>query len=416
MRSSLFVGFCIAAVAIGSGAAPAATTNGDERAPMETAAVAALPEMSDHWVWVPDRLIQHSMLYDGDTGEVLGMVDSPSLLTPKTPLVVRSRGEIYTADITHSRGMRGDRLDFISIYDLETLDYKAEIVIPTMVGSSNASLNYAELIGDRFMAVFNQFPLVSVSIVDLERRSFVEEIPIGGCAGIFPVDAVRFASLCGDGTTLLVSLDEDGRKSGFEQSERFFDAVEDPVVMSAGRNGMRWTFVTFAGDVHTVDYSGGAAGGKPRVEERWSLLRASDRDAKWRPGGLQQVALHRATNRLYVVMHQGDPGSHKAPGPEIWVYDIGAQQRVARIEAPNLTASFLASFMGVSPQSFTYRLLDWTLPSEGVHAIAVSQDASPLLFVRHATLGSVGVIDAMTGETLRFLTETGLAGPTLRVP
>ncbi len=381
-------------------------------APMETASVARLPALGPHWVWIPDRLIQHNMLYDGDTGEVLGMVDAPSLLTPKTPLVVPSRGEIYSVDIAHSRGLRGERIDFVSIYDLETLDYEAEIVFPTLAGSSNASLAYAELIGERFLAVFNQFPEVSVSIIDLVARRFVGAIPIGGCAGIFPVDAQRFASLCGDGTTLLVTLDAAGRKASFEQSERFFDVVSDPVFMAAGRDGQSWTFVSFAGEVTRVDYTGAT----PVAGEGWSMLAEADRHAKWRPGGLQHVALHAGSQRLYVVMHQGEAGSHKEAGPEIWVFDLATRTRVARIEVPNLTASFLASFMQVPVDGLAYSLMEWILPAGGAHTIAVSQDAAPLLFVRNGMLGSVGVVDALTGETLRFLTETGLTGPTLRVP
>ena len=61
-------------------------------------------------------------------------------------------------------------------------------------------------------------------------------------------------------------------------------------------------------------------------------------------------------------------------------------------------------------------MLAWALPSPGVHTIAVTSDSAPLLFARSAEMGAVAVIDALTGETERILTEAGLAGPTLRVP
>jgi hypothetical protein len=48
--------------------------------------------------------------------------------------------------------------------------------------------------------------------------------------------------------------------------------------------------------------------------------------------------------------------------------------------------------------------------------VAVTQDANPLLFVRHADLGAVGVLDALSGEHLRDIEETGLSGATLVVP
>lgn len=281
-----------------------------------------------------------------------------------------------------------------------------------MMGQSNASLAYAELVGDRFLAVFNQFPEISVSIVDLERRRFVEAIGIAGCAGIYPVDDRHFATLCGDGTMALVALDDDGRKAGITASERFFDPVKDPVAMPGGRSGTRWTFVSFEGMVHGVDF----ANGTPRVESAWSLLDEADRSERWRPGGLQHVALHAPTNRLYVAMHQGEAGSHKQAGPEVWVFDVTEKKRLARFELPNLTAAFLVGAAGVESGSFVETLMNWIIPSEGAHALVVSQDDDPLLFVRNAQLGAVAVIDAMTGETLRMLTETGLAGPTLRVP
>jgi hypothetical protein len=280
------------------------------------------------------------------------------------------------------------------------------------MGQSNASLAYAELLGDRFFAIFNQFPNISVSIVDLENDRFVEEIVIAGCSGIYPVDEQHFATLCGDGTTALVALDADGRKTGITPSERFFDTLKDPVSMAAGRNGQRWTFVSFEGFVHTVDFGSGT----PEVAEAWSLLDDTDRRETWRPGGLQHVALHAPTNRLFVAMHQGGAGSHKQAGPEIWVFDVAEKSRLARFEPPNLTAAFVASSVGIEPGSLMDRLMSWVLPSGGVHAIVVSQDASPLLFARNAERGAIAVMDADTGESLRILTQAGLAGPTLRVP
>ena len=54
--------------------------------------------------------------------------------------------------------------------------------------------------------------------------------------------------------------------------------------------------------------------------------------------------------------------------------------------------------------------------ADTVHPIAISQDASPLLFMRNAGLGAIGVVDPDEGEVVRILGEAGLFGPTLRVP
>ena len=56
------------------------------------------------------------------------------------------------------------------------------------------------------------------------------------------------------------------------------------------------------------------------------------------------------------------------------------------------------------------------MPNIGVHSIAVTQDSQPLLFVRNADLGAVGVLDAQSGEHLRNIDETGLSGALLVVP
>ncbi len=388
---------------------PAHAARADE--PTETPGVARLPaEPGAHWVWVPDRLLQHSILFDGDTGVMLGAIDSAATLTPKAPVL--ARGHFYSVDLAYSRGLRGDRIDFVSIYDAVTLGYTSEIMLPTRQGQSNASLQYAELLGDRFLAVFNQFPNISVSIVDLEKNEFVQEINIAGCAAIYPVDRRHFATLCGDGTATLVALDPTGHQAGLVASEPFFDPVKDPVFIAAGRNGTAWTFVTFKGQARTVDF----AGGKPRVGAEWSLLDEMDRRENWLPGGLQHVALHAPTNRLFVIMHEGGPGSHKEAGSEIWVFDVNERKRIARFPAPNVTGAFLAAMANVERGGWIDSAMQWGIPSQGVQVIVVSQDDHPVLFARHSEVGAVAVMDANTGETLRMLDEAGLTGPTMRVP
>ena len=51
-------------------------------------------------------------------------------------------------------------------------------------------------------------------------------------AGIYPAGPLRFATLCGDGTTLLVKLDPEGAPIATERSDAFFDVIEDPVMMA----------------------------------------------------------------------------------------------------------------------------------------------------------------------------------------
>ena len=95
--------------------------------PEERGVIATLPPPGDHWVWVPDRLFQHSLLYDGDRGTVLGMIDAGAMLTPMPPLWSRSRGEIYSIDTAYTRFKRGERLDYVTIYDARTMGVVGEI-------------------------------------------------------------------------------------------------------------------------------------------------------------------------------------------------------------------------------------------------------------------------------------------------
>ena len=404
---------CTVALAATVLAVTTSATPRDEGAPAsETATITAPPAIDGRMVWVPDRLLSHSLLVDGDTGVVLGMIDTPNQLMFAPPLFSPSRQEIYSADIVYARGTRGARSDFLTIYDAKTFRPVGEVDVPTRAGQSNVSYGYVELLGDRFVAVFNQFPMVSVSIIDLDARQFVEEIPIAGCSSIYPLSAGRFATLCGDGTALSIQLGEDGRAVARAASEPFFDPVEDPVFMPAGRDGQRYTFVSFGGQVHTVDFSGD----RPLAAAPWSIYGEGGSGSGWRPGGLQHVAVSPSAKRLFVVMHEGGAGSHKAPGPEIWVFDMQEKRRIARFEAPNMTAAFIAGIAGIEPGTFSYSVMDWLLPADGVHTIAVTEGDQPLLFARNAERGAVAVMDGLTGETLRIVMDTGLAGATLRVP
>ncbi|MFP6655909.1 MAG: amine dehydrogenase large subunit, partial [Myxococcota bacterium] len=204
----------------------------------------------------------------------------------------------------------------------------------------------------------------------------------------------------------------DGQLANINRSEGFFDVIKDPIAMAGARVDHSWFFVSFGGQVYEIDFSGD----QPRPQEPWPLASHDERSLGWRPGGLQHVAIHRSTRRLYVLMHQGIAGSHKDAGPEIWVHDLETKRRINRFDVPNLTADFLGPLLGIATGSLTDRLLHWATSTPGAHAIAVTQDEQPLLFARNADIGSIAVLDAKAGTHLRNLEEAGLMGPTLGVP
>jgi methylamine dehydrogenase heavy chain len=403
-------------VAVGFGACLSAVAPRVEAdlPPDEGGQVARLPDAAgDHWVWVPDRVLRHSILLDGDSGRMLGAIDSGLQITPKPPMWSRGRGEIYNVDTVYSRGHRGTRQDFVVIYDSRTLDVKGEVEIAPKAADTSTGIALVGLLdGDRFLVVMNHSPGASVSVVDLEAKRVAAEVQTAGCAAVYPAGPTRFGMLCGDGTALTVHLKDTGELDRIARSQPFFDVVADPITEKGVRDGATWWFASFGGLLHEVDFATDAPTPKPP----WPLFSDREIDGGWRIGGAQHLAYHRGTKRLYSVVHEGGPGSHKDAGAEIWVYDLPARKKIDSIETPNLIAAFLGPQAGFDATGTVGKILNFLLPNMGVHSIAVTQDAKPLLFVRHADLGAVGVLDALSGEHLRDIGETGLSGALLVVP
>ncbi|HIF98786.1 MAG TPA: hypothetical protein EYQ54_17505 [Myxococcales bacterium] len=370
-----------------------------------------LAPVGPHWVWVTDQLIRHSQLFDAGSGEMLASIDNALGSFPKTPIFSDSRNEYYVVEAKYEWGHRGKRTDFVTVYDATTMTAKGQIIVPTQSAESAANLAYSALLdGNRILAVFNQFPVQTVSIVDLEARSFVDSIPTGGCAGVYATGAQSFATLCGNGTLLHVRFDSQGNVTRSESSAVFFDPVQDPIMMQGARVGDRWFFVSFAGVIHEVDF-----GQSPPATRFWSAVSDAERQADWRPGGRQLTAVHRDLGRLYVLFHQGGSGTHKDPGPEIWAFDLETRQRVGRFEVPNMDATAFAGILGLDG-GLSGWLFELLVPATGADTVTVTQDSDPLLLVRNSGLPVMAVLDAESGVHLRDIEEIGLAGNRLAVP
>jgi methylamine dehydrogenase heavy chain len=373
------------------------------------------PGPRDHWVWVNDRVFRHDQLFDGDTGRALGTLDVSATLAGRLPLTSRELREFYIVEPIYSRAHRGQRTDYVTIYDSETLAYKDEIEIPPRAAETNASVALiAMLEGGRFLAIYNQAPQ-SVTVVDVKLRRVASSVDTAGCACVYATGERSFGALCGDGTAVEVLLDADGREAGMRRSDKFFDVIDDPLREAGVRNGKQWLFASFEGYLHEVDFSGE----RPELSGRWSLFTDEERTAKWRIGGDQHLALHEQTGELYSIVHQGGAGTHKDPGGEIWVYDVAERRRTRTIKAPSLVLSFVRPMLGIERDGLWFRAfayLESVLGGPGVHSLVVTQDAAPLLFVRNADLGSIGVLDARTGVTLREIEEVGVSGSNMAVP
>ena len=396
-------------------ALPAARAELPVEAPGHTAVLPS-PTQS-HWIVVSDFVLQRSAFVDLDAGAFLGMISTGYGV--QEAAFPRSRAEFYLPETYFSRGTRGVRSDVVTVYDETTLSPLAEIALPPKRATNTlATGNVALSDDDRFLAVFNMTPATSLSIVDVAARAFVGEVATPGCSLVYATGPRSFAMLCADGALLHVSLGEDGRPARLERSAPFFDPERDPVTEKAARAGARWFFVSFEGHVHAVDFGGGA----PRFEAPWSLVDDALRAEGWRIGGSQLLALHAPSGRLFALMHQGGPDSHKDHATEIWVYDLGARARVQRIPARHPGFEILGespAFGRDWPSPFD-GLYDWLLdhvaPHPGIDRVVVTQDAQPLVATSSERGGSLAVYDGLTGEFLRrigsgSLSPSGLAAP-----
>jgi len=399
----------LAAFAQGPNAAAA------DLAPEKVGNVFELPaKPGPHWFWASDILLHRTALFDGADGRLLGTISSGSAGSGFVifPLFSPAHDEIYIAETYWSRGIRGERTDVVTVYDARTLKPKAEIPIPNKRGEyfpGNASNALSD--DGRFMAVFNITPATSLTIVDVKERRFAAEVEAPGCSLAYSAGPRRFFMLCANGSALVVNLDDRGQVTTAERSEPFFDAAKDPITEKAVRRDDEWIFTSYDGVIHTVDVHG------PKIAfgPTWSLLEDADRAENWRIGGLQHLAVHAASGRLFTLMHQGPRDTHKDPGTEVWVYDLEERKRVQRFALPSPLVSFIADQAKLGPvdaPGLTERMSRWvlgqTLPNPGVERILVTQGDKPLLITSSGFPPTITVHDADTGEVRTEVSEPGL--------
>ena len=353
---------------------------------------------------------------DLDSGRFLGLVNGG--YGSIAPLFPKRRSEMYIPASYYARRSRGPRTDLLEFYDVQTLSPTTEVEVPAKRAiDAFAQAHQALSDDDRFAAMFNWTPRTSLSIVDVEKRTFVGEIDIPGCSLVYAAGRRRFFSLCADGTAVVVTLDDDGHEASKERTQPFFDPRKDPVTEKAVRYKDEWLFVSFDGYVYPVDVSGE----KLAFGDKWSLLSDDDRRDSWRIGGLQHLAVHAPSGRFYSLMHRGGVDTHKDPGEEIWVYDLGARKRINRIKLRNSGITLYGFPISVGsnwPRPFNH-LYDWLLdtfaPALVTH-IEVTRDDKPLLVTASQYTGSLGVYDAITGEFIRRVMPTGWTTELLLAP
>ncbi|MEH6364924.1 amine dehydrogenase large subunit [Pseudomonas marincola] len=277
------------------------------------------------------------MVIDPDQKKMLGMV-STGFAAPST--LSHDQKYLYSADLYYSRGVRGTRTDVLTAWNTSTLAPDWEVVIPSKRSEAlTQRYSIAPSGDDRFVYVYNFTPSTSVTVVNTQSKAVAGEISIPGCVLNYPVGKRGFASLCGDGSIQVVTLDDEGKEAKRTRTP-FFDPNQVKLVERAINQGETYYFVTTLGTVYPVDFSSG----EPKVLEQWSLVTDEEKKAGWAPGGWQMMAIAPKLNRLYVLMHDAhEPLKWEDPSPLVWVYDLKTKKKIGTMESPNLIWSMKAT-------------------------------------------------------------------------
>jgi methylamine dehydrogenase heavy chain len=346
--------------------------------PPEPLATEELPYPGPHWMWVNDIAFfaipdGRAYLVDGDSGKMLGMLSTGYSFT--AVITPRAAGLIYAPETYFSRGTRGTRTDVVTLYDATRLAPIAEIAIPPKRASIMPMVAAAALTDDdRFLLIYNFTPAQSVTVVDTSSRRFVGEVQTAGCALVYPTGPRSFFSICSDGALLVTTLRDDGKIAARARTTAFIDVINDPVTEKGVRAGETWLFASFEGAVHPLRNTSAGIVADPS----WPLFSSQELAQHWRTGGLQHLALHRASGRLFAIMHQGGPETHKDPGGQIWVYDLASHKKVQTI-----------------------------VTRDKIDSIQVSADERPLLFACSLGNNRLDVYDATSGKFLRTVDPLG---------
>ena len=344
-----------------------------------------LARPSPHWVWVNDMAFfafpdGKAFLVDGDRGKMLGMLSTGYSFTGV--IVPKAGGVIYSPEIYFSRGSRGTRTDVVTVYDATHLAPAGEIEIPPK-RASLMPMPGAQAItdDDRFLLIYNFTPAQSITVVDTHSRKFVGEVETAGCALAYPTGPRSFFSICGDGALLHTILTEEGTLARRDRTPVLFDVLKDPLSEKGVRRGDTWLFVSFEGVLQPLQAT--AAG--VQAQPTWPLFTREELAQHWRSGGLQHLAVHERSNRLFAIVHQGGAETHKDLGDQVWVYDLASHRKVQSIAMRNKVGS-----------------------------IQVSRDSQPLLFACSLESNHLDIYDASSGKYLRSVDQLGLT-PTVLV-
>lgn len=374
--------------ATGTSAAPAeGQTQGQAGAATAAAALAAgeddeprILEASPtdaYRVWVNDpahfAATTQQFVIDAANARVIGQIDGGFLPNP----VVAEDGSFFAhASTVFSRIARGTRTDYVEVFDPVTFRPTADIELtdsPRFLVGTYPWMT--ALTPDNSHLLFYQFsPSPSVGVVDLEAKSYNGLIEVPDCYHIFPTAPDTFFMHCREGNLAKVVFGGEGEPE-ITQTEVFHPEDEFLINHPAySMKGQRLVWPTYTGKIHQIDFSSGDAQFREPIE----ALTEEERAQEWRPGGWQQVAYHRKSDRIFLLVDQRDQWRHKTASRFVVVVNAATGERIAKFE------------MG-----------------HDIDSINVSQNDDALLYALSTGDKTLYIHDAGTGEELRSVNQLG---------
>lgn len=316
--------------------------------------------------------ITQQFAIDGSTGRVIGMTDGGFL---PQPLAAGDGSFFAQASTVFERIARGKRTDYVEVFDPVTFLPIADIELPDAPRFLIGTYQWMNaLTPDNKSLLFYQFsPAPAVGVVDLEGKKFDRMLEVPDCYHIFPASPTVFYMNCRDGS--MARVDFANGETSVTNTE-VFHAEEELLINHPAysmRNG-RLVWPTYTGKIFQMDLTEEAATFRDPIE----ALTEEERADNWRPGGWQQTAYHRQSDRIYLLVDQRDQWRHKTASRFVVVLDAETGERIDKFEL-----------------------------GHEIDSINVSQDAEPLLYALSAGTQTLHIFDAASGKELRSVKQLG---------
>ena len=259
---------------------------------------------------------------------------------------------VYYVSGYYSRMSYGDAEHVLQIFDVDRLTPVEEIQLPLKVAQYTADASLLRLSADeKFIYVQNSTPATSVTIVDLNTKSMVQEVPTPGCFGVYPtLEGHSFSTICSDGSFMTVALDEAGQTLGTTKSEMIFDPDADPIYLASDRYQGDLMFLSYNGNI----YRAADASGTVELVTTYPMTEGTE---GWLPGGYVPITVNEANGVAFVPMHEASEiGTHHHGSEEIWAYVLETGTLLYRSPADQVTSVYVTD--DAEPALYTLNLRD----------------------------------------------------------